>query len=68
MIRNSGVGIAQWLKRRTRDQKVTGSSRGGREIFVIVFVLFCSSLHWSVFFADPYFGIRSTPRVTAIAR
>ena len=49
-----GVGIAQWLERRTRDWKVAGSnpcwSRGGE-----------FSSPGSTFCADSYFGICSAP-------
>ena len=47
-----GAGGAQWLERGTRDPKVPGSSpstSGGRILFSTVFC------------ADSYFGIRSTP-------
>ena len=53
------VGIAQWLECRTHDRKVTGSNRywsSGRIFFSRVNFL-CYS----------YFGICSTPCVTAVA-
>ena len=48
-----GAGIAQWLERRTRDRKVSGSNpcRGGGRIFFSSVNFLC----WL------YFGIRSTP-------
>ena len=50
-----GVWIAQWLERWTRDPKVPAGAAGE------------FSSPWSTFCADFYFGIRSTPHVTAVA-
>ena len=55
-----GAGMAQWLKRRTRDRKVAGSSPGrggGRRFFCCV-----NFLCWFLF-RYPF-----QPRVTAVAR
>ena len=48
-----GAGIAQWLKRRTRDRKVIVRVPAGAA------GEFSSPL--STFYADSYFGTRSTP-------
>ena len=52
-VYSCGAGIAQWLERRTRDRKVADSNpcwSGG-----------IISSPGSTFWADSYFGIRSTP-------
>ena len=53
------AGIACWLERRTRDRKVAGSNpgRSGGRIFFSRVNFVCRLL----------FGVRSTPRVTAVA-
>ena len=55
-----GVGIAQWLERRTRDRKVAGSIPcwGGRRIFFSRVNFLCWLLFWYPFH----------PCVTAVAR
>ena len=55
-----GAGIAQWLERRTRDQKVPGSSPGksGRRSFTSRVNFLCRLLFWYPFH----------PRVTAVVR
>ena len=64
LSRFSSVSVGE---RRTRDRKVLGSSprrRGGR----FSFSFSSSSFFQSTFCADSCFGIRSIPRVSAVAR
>ena len=58
----AGTVIAQFLERRTRDRMGRGfeSPLERRENL--------SSSPGSTFCSDSYFGIRSTPRITAVAR